>query len=128
LDSGLAEFIHDLLALGELQAKLAAVNFQETARKATVPLALGLLGFTLAVASVFVFLIGLALLLAIRLDIHTGWAMILVAIAAAALGSPIAALALVRLKRSLDTFQTSHDELKRNLAWVRSVVGTRISS
>jgi Putative Actinobacterial Holin-X, holin superfamily III len=128
MDKGVAEFIDDLMSLAELQTKLAAANLHETACKAALPLVLSFLGLTLAAGSLLVFLFGSASLLATRLNIHGGWAMIMVAIAAAALGSPIAAFALVRLRQSFATFRTSHDELRRNLAWVRSVVGARNSS
>jgi hypothetical protein len=126
-DKRVAEFIEDLMALAELHAKLAAVNLHEAACRAAVPLVFTFLGLTLAAGSLLVFLFGSASLLATGLNIQLGWSMILVAIAAAAIGSPLAAFAMIRLRQSFDALRPSHDELRRNLAWLRSVVGTRTS-
>ena len=95
-DHGVAEFIDDVVTLGELQANLAVVDIKETAHKAAVPLVLTLVSLTLIAASVPVVLFGLALLLASRLSIHQGWAMVLVAAAAVVLACPTAVFGVVR--------------------------------
>ena len=71
-DRGAAEFFDDLLTLAELQAKLTVVDVAENARTASVPLRLILASLTTMAASVPVVLLGLALLIATRLNIHLG--------------------------------------------------------
>jgi len=124
-DQGIAEFIDDLVNLSELQVRLAVVDFKETARQAAIPFGLSCLSLTVMAASVPVILLGLARLLATRLNIDQGWAMIVVAGAAAALASPVAAFGLVRLSRGFNSFRASRAELRRNLGWLRSVLVAR---
>ena len=125
-DHGLAEFIDDLVTLTELQASLAVVDFKDRVRRAAVPLAVTLSCLIVLAACVPVVLVGLALLLATGLNIHEGLAMVFVGAAAAALAIPAAAFGLVRLIRTCDnSFRSSREELRRNLAWLRSVLVAR---
>ncbi len=77
------------------------------------------------VASVPVALLGAGWLLASALKIHQGWAMLLTAGAAIALGGLVAVLGGTRLSHSFDSFRRSHKQLMLNLAWVRNVLVTR---
>ena len=55
---GVAEFVDDLTSLAELQARLAAIDFRDAARKSAVPIVLTVVGLTVVVASVPVALLG----------------------------------------------------------------------
>jgi hypothetical protein len=81
-----AEFVDDLASLAELQAKLAAADFKDAARKSVIPIMLTVVGLTVVVASVPVAFLGAGWLLASALKIHQGWAMLLTAGTATALG------------------------------------------
>ena len=98
---GVAEFVDDLASLAELQAKLAAVDFRDAARKSAVPIVLTVVGLTVVVASVPVALLGAGWLLASALKIHQGWAMLLTAGAAMALGGLVAGLGGMQLTPQL---------------------------
>jgi hypothetical protein len=124
---GVAEFVDDLSSLAELQAKLAAVDFKDAARKSAVPIVLTVVGLTAVVASVPVALLGAGWLLASVLKIHQGWAMLLTAGAATALGGLMAAWGRMRLGRGFESFRRSRKQLWLNLAWVRSVLVTSAS-
>ena len=76
---GVAEFVDDLASLAELQARLAAVDFRDAARKSAIPIVLTVAGLALIVASVPVALLGAGWLIASALKIHQGWAMLLTA-------------------------------------------------
>jgi Putative Actinobacterial Holin-X, holin superfamily III len=121
---GVAEFVDDLASLAELQAKLAALDFKDSARKSEIPVVLTMVGLAVIVASVPVALLGAGWLLASALKIHQGWAMLLTASAAAAVGGLVAVLAGRRLSHSFDSFRRSHKQLMLNLAWVRTVLVT----
>ena len=108
---GVAEFVDDLASLAELQAKLAAVDFRDAARKSAVPLVLTVVGLAVLVASVPVALLGTGWLLASALKIHQGWAMLLTAGAAMALGGLVAGLGGMRLSHSFESFRRSRKQL-----------------
>ena len=124
-DGGLGEFMDDLVNLTELQLNLAVLDFKDSASRAAVPLGLLFACSVVLSACVVLVLFGLASLLASRLNIEEGWSLVLVAGAAAALTGPVAALAVVRLRRGTSSFRNSRDELRRNLAWLRSVLVAR---
>jgi Putative Actinobacterial Holin-X, holin superfamily III len=121
---GVAEFVDDLTSLAELQAQLAAADFRDAARKSAVPILLTVVGLVVMVASVPVALLGAGWLLASVLNIHQGWAMLLTAGAATALGGVAAALGGRRLSHSFDSFRRSRKQLMLNLAWIRTVLVT----
>ena len=121
---GVAEFVDDLASLAELQASLAAADFRESARKSAVPIVLTVVGLTVVVASLPVALLGAGWLLAAVLRIHQGWAMLLTAGAATALGGLVAGLGGRRLRSSFDSFRRSRKQLILNLAWIRTVLVT----
>jgi hypothetical protein len=125
---GVAEFVDDMASLAELQAKLAAVDFREAARKSAIPIALTVAGLAVIVASVPVALLGAAWLLATALKIHQGWAMLLTAGASIAVAGLVAVLAGMRLRHSFDSFRRSRKQLWLNLAWVRTVLVTSASA
>ena len=125
---GVAEFVDDLASLAELQAKLAAVDFRDAARKSAIPIVLTVVGLAVMVASVPVALLGAGWLLASALKIHQGWAMLLTAGAAMALGGLVAGLGGMRLSHSFDSFRRSRKQLWLNLAWVRTVLVTSASA
>ncbi len=121
---GVAEFVDDLASLTELQAKLAAVDCREAARKSAIPAVLTVAGLAVMVASVPVALVGAGWLLASALKIHEGAAMLLTAGVATALGGLLAFLGARRLRHSCGCFRRSHKQLMLNLAWVRNVLVT----
>lgn len=125
---GIAEFVDDLESLAELQAKLAAVDFRDAARKSAAPILLMLMGLTVAAASVTVALLGAGWLLASSLSIHQGWAMLLAAGAGITLAGLLVALGRMMLTHSFDGFRRSRKQLRLNLAWVRTVLVTSASA
>ena len=125
---GVAEFVDDLASLAELQAKLAAADFRDAARKSAVPIVLTVVGLTVLAASVLVALLGAGWLLASALNIHQGWAMILTAGVAIVLAGLVAGWGGMRLTHSFDSFRRSRQQLWLNLAWIRTVLVTRASA
>jgi len=121
---GVAEFVDDVASLAELQTTLAAADFRDAERKSAVPILLTVLGVTVVVASVPVALLGAGWLLASALKIDQGWAMLLTAGAATALGGLAAGLGGRWLSHSFDSFRRSRKQLMLNLAWVRTVLVT----
>ncbi len=121
---GVAEFVDDLASLAELQAKLAAIDFRDSARKSAIPIVLTVVGLTVVVSSVPVALLGTGLLVASELKIHQGWAMLLTAGVAATLGGLVAGLGALLFRHSFDCFRRSRKQLWLNLSWIRAVLVT----
>ena len=65
---GVAEFVDDLASLAELQAKLAAVDFRDAARKSAIPIVLTVVGLAVIVASVPVALLARRLAARLRTE------------------------------------------------------------
>ncbi len=125
---GVAEFVDDLASLAELQARLAAIDFRDAARKSAIPIVLTVAGLAVMAASVPVALFGAGWLIASALKIDHGWAMLMTAGASIAIGGLVAALAGMRLSHSFDSFRRSRKQLWLNLAWVRTVLVTSASA
>jgi len=125
---GVAEFVDDLASLAELQAKLAAVDFKDSARKSAIPIVLTVVGLAVMAASIPVALLGAGWLVASALKIHQGWAMLLTAGAALAFGGLVVAIAGMQLRYSFESFRRSRKQLWLNLAWVKTVLVTSASA
>jgi hypothetical protein len=121
---GVAEFVDDLWSLAELQAKLAAADYRESARKSAIPIVLTVAGLAVILASVPVALFAAGWLLSLALRIHQGWALLLTAGAAMVLGILVAGLGGMRLRHSFDSFRHSRKQLWLNVAWIRTVLVT----
>ncbi len=118
----LTEFGNDVATLAELQAKLAALDFQESSARAKLPLGLLAGGLALLTASLPVLLLGAAALLAEALHIREGWASLIVGGAALATAVALVAVGAPRLSASFESFRRSREELTRNLSWMRTVL------
>src|SRR5208282_5668866 len=105
-------------------AKLAAVDFRDAARRSAIPIVLTVAGLAVMVAGVPVALLGAGWLLASALKIHQGWAMLLSATTAMALGGLLTVLGGRRLTHSFESFRRSRKQIMLNLAWVRTVLVT----
>jgi len=120
--SGVAEFSENLLTLGELQTRLAALELRQNVEATKIGGAVILTGAALALASLPVILIGIAELLASGLDWSRGVALLVVSVAALLLGGTGIAVAVLGLRRSAVGFPVSREELARNLNWIRTVL------
>lgn len=118
----LTGFGNDVASLADLQLKLAALDAKSTAERAALPLGLAAGGLAVVLGSVPVLLLGLAALLASAFQIAQGWAMVLVGGVALIVSAIVIVVAGQRVRRALQSFDRSRDELTRNLAWIRTVL------
>jgi hypothetical protein len=119
----IADLGGDIANLAELQAKLAALDLKECTGKAMIPVGALAGGLALCLASLPVALIGASELLATAMHLtERGWAYLIVAAIALVVALAVAAVAALRLRKSLDSFQRSREELARNIAWIRTVL------
>ncbi len=121
---GVSEFVDDVASLAELQARLAVVDLRDALRKSAVPIVLCVVGLVVGAAGVLVALLGAGWLLASALKIHQGWAMLLTAGAAMALGGLLAGWGGLQLCHGFESFRRTRKQLLLNLAWIRTVLVT----
>jgi hypothetical protein len=120
--SSVAGFGENLLTLGELQARLTAKELVQNYQAARTAGAVGIAGFSTAVASVPLALLGIAELLVSELGMKRGYALLSVAGAATLIGGVLLAFAASWMRRKRLGFPVSAEELTRNLNWVRTVL------
>ncbi|HMB05105.1 MAG TPA: phage holin family protein [Isosphaeraceae bacterium] len=119
---GIAEFGNDMATLVELQAKLALIDLKESTAKASLPIALCVIGLALVLASLPVVLFGTGLLLAALLHIGEGWAILLTGAVVLVISGVVVVVAGMRVRNSFDILRRSREELARNLSWIRTVL------
>jgi len=120
--NNLADLSNNIATLAELQANLALIDLKQSVGHAARPAGVLAAALTLLLGSVPVLLAGVAQLIDQYTRIGPGWARLLVAGVAITLAVVIGALAASRVGRSFATFERSREELKRNIAWVKTVL------
>ena len=120
--SNLADFSNDIATLGELQAKLTALDAREAGSRAAIPLLILVAAAALAIGSIPVILIGLADWIASAAKISSGVAQLAVGLVALMVAVIGAFLGFRGAIRSLDSFRRSREEFVRNLSWIRTVL------
>jgi len=118
----IAEFANDVTTLADLQTRLAIYDAKEAVGRATVPAILIASGLAVALASLFIILLGVADLIATSTRLSAGAARLIVGLVALAAAGITAFLAFKAATRSLDSFRRSREELARNIAWLKTVV------
>jgi uncharacterized membrane protein YqjE len=121
LRSNVGDFAHDILTLSELQGRLFLVDLQEAKNRAIRPIALGVVGVVLLVASLPVALLGLAELLV--LAGLPQWAAFLVAALVGILASGVLGwMAWRSIRTTFAVFERSRDEFSQNLTWIKAAL------
>jgi hypothetical protein len=122
LVGGISDFAENVATLLELQAKLGMLDLKECIARATVPLIVVVIGLVLMLASLPVIVGGLALVLATVLHVGIGEALLVTGLVVLVVSGLIAFVAWSRFLPSFDSLRRSHEELVRNLSWIRTVL------
>jgi hypothetical protein len=120
--TNVAEFGENLLTLGELQGRLAAMELRQNVEAVKLGGAVFLAGAVLAMAGLPIALAGVAELLVSLAGMNRGFALLAVAVAAFAVAGTCIAIAAARLRASDVGFPLTMEEFARNLNWVRTVL------
>jgi hypothetical protein len=118
----IADLGNDMFTLGELQARLVALDLKDCTGKAAVPLAGVVIGAATLFAALMVGMLGVVDLVAYALNVRQGWAMLITAAFASAVAGLLVFVCTRRLSASLTPLRRSREEFQRNLAWVRTVL------
>lgn len=116
------EFMHDVVTLGELQAKLFVADMRDFKSGAVAPMALMGVAFVLALGCAPVLLMGLAWLLVDLELLQRGWAFLVAALAGLLLTATLGATGWFWFRRHLAVLNRSQIELERNITWIKSVL------
>jgi hypothetical protein len=122
LVDGLSECTGDIATLVELQARLAWLDLKEAISHARMAAVLVGLGLVMINAALPVILLGAATVVATVLKISSGAAMLLTGAVVALVAAVVVAVAALRIAPSFSGFRRSSEELRRNIAWIRTVL------
>ena len=114
--SGLA---HDVIELGELQARLLALDVKKTSVDARMAFVLTVVGASFLLCSISVGLFALAELLHEELKWDKSTADLVTAVVGVVLGGGILAAAWHQWQSGMSALTRSREELSRNVAWLK---------
>lgn len=116
------DFVHDVVTLSELQAKLLAADLKDFRAGATVPAALMAAAGIVALGCVPVLLMAVAWLLVDYRVMSHGWAFLTSTGVGLLLAGVLGGVGWFSFRRHLAALQRSQVELERNITWIKSVL------
>jgi hypothetical protein len=119
---GVGSFGADLATLAVLQFRLVVSDFREGVKRATPALAALIIMAVVSVSGVVAIVIGASLWLASVLGLQPGTAMVLVGLACLIVAAAVTVFCIRGLASSVTVFRRSHEELERNLAWIKTTL------
>jgi hypothetical protein len=117
-----AEFFHDVTTLGELQAKLALVDFREGLARLLTPVIVLALGVAVGLGAVPIALAALALTIATTTELSLAACFGIALLAGLVLCAVLVVPAIFALRSGLSMFERSRYELGRNMKWVKDTL------
>jgi hypothetical protein len=118
----LSDFLHDVVTLSELQAKLFVADLKDFRSGATMPAALLGAAAVVALGTVPVLLMAIAWLLIDYDVLRPGWAFLAAAGVGLALAALLGGVGWYAFRRRLAVLERSQIELERNITWFKSVL------
>jgi hypothetical protein len=119
--SGLA---HDVIELGELQAKLLMMDLHASTARVRATIVLAVLGVAVLLGCFPVVLLTVVELLVTTADWSRVAAYACVSFVSLAVCAILFAVAWAKVRHGLSTFDRSREELRQNLAWVKTSLRT----
>jgi len=123
-----SELAHDVIELGELQAQLFAIDVKSTVKKTGSSVLLSVIGLCVLLGTVPIILSALGYLIAELLDWPVSAGLGIAAAVGIVISAVILLLAWNRLSAGLNSMQRSSEELRRNIAWIKSTLRSRRSA
>jgi len=117
--NGVGELLHDVVALGELQVKLLALDAKESVQKAQTPLLLAIVGAVLGLGAVPILLISLAETFVLLLEWNRAIAYLVSGLIGLVVGGAMAYTALKQSTAIFAVFDRSRVELAENISWIK---------
>ena len=118
----MGDFAHDVLVLAELQARLAALDLQQTARQSILPTVLVAVGLGLLAGSFPVLLATIAFALIEGADWPAWAGFLLATVIGLLLGAGVCAAAYGIFRKTATGLERSRKELSDNVRWLKEVL------
>jgi uncharacterized membrane protein YqjE len=123
--ASVSDLTHDVIELSELQVQLLTLDAKHSMEKARACLIMGVIGVAMLLGTIPVALLTIAALLVEQL----GWSYAAGAGVATLIGlivtGVVVGVAYNYVKNGLVSFDRSRDELRRNIAWLKTTLRTR---
>jgi uncharacterized membrane protein YciS (DUF1049 family) len=116
---------HDVIELGELQAKLLALDLKKSSRKTRTCLILAVIGICVLLGSIPVALLALAEVLVEQLEWSRSAALGVATLVGLLLTAIFAGAAYAIVRSGLLSLQRSREEFNNNIAWIKSTLRDR---
>jgi hypothetical protein len=120
--NSVAGFGENLLTLGELQARLTAIEIRQNLDSVKSGGALFVAGSILAIASLPIVMVGVAELLVSELGMKRGYALLSTAATAIVIAGACIVIARSWLRKKPFGFPLAGEEFARNMNWLRTVL------
>ena len=117
--NGVGELLHDVVALGELQVKLLAVDAEESVQKAQSPIIMAVVGGILGLGAVPILLISLAETFVLLLEWNRAIAYLVSGLIGIVIGGAMAYTAWKQSAAVIAVFDRSRVELAENISWIK---------
>jgi Putative Actinobacterial Holin-X, holin superfamily III len=118
----ISSFGADLASLAVLQARLAACDVRDGVKRTRFALVVMAICGMVSGAGIVAIIIGSALWLAARFQLDLGVVMILLGTASLLVAGSVSYACVRAVAAKESVFQRSHEELERNLAWIRTTL------
>jgi hypothetical protein len=118
----LGEFVHDVVTLSELQAKLLVADLKDFRSGATIPAGLMALAAIVTLGTMPVLLMGVAWMLVNYAGWAEGWAFLAAAAIGLVTAAVVGAVGWLLFRRQWAALERSQVELERNITWIKSVL------
>ncbi len=119
---GMGSFGSNVVNLALLQGRLAALDLVETGRKSRAAIVVLMVALLALPSALVVGAIGLGLWLAGEGGLPVYQAFLIVGLGIVSVATVGAVVSALVIKKSLQTFRRSTEELERNVAWLRTVL------
>jgi len=123
--ASVSDLTHDVIELTELQVQLVALDVKQSVGKARMLLVLTVVGVCVVLGTIPVALIALAALLMHFLAWSAAAATCVAALVGLIVAGAILGTAYSYIKKGLFSMDRSREELRRNIAWLKSTLRTR---
>ncbi len=123
--ASVSDLTHNVIELTELQVQLLTLDVRQSVQKARMCLILAVIGACVLLGTIPVALLALAALLVEQLEWSMAGATSVATLVGLLLAGVVLGVAWAYIKKGLVSLERSRDELRRNVAWLKSTLRTR---